>query len=71
MTQNGNAKYVADNTKSSKDDKENSTNPELNFSQEIIIDFAVAEVPGGEKVLVLSKWYNLIIFVNIIYDTIW
>ena len=55
MTQNGNAKYVADNTKSSKKDEENSTNPELNFSQEIIIDFAVAEVPGGEKVLGLSK----------------
>ena len=51
MKQNGDAKYVANNTKSSKDDEKDSTNPELDFSQEIIIYFTVAEVPGSEKVL--------------------
>ena len=53
MKQNGDAKYVANNTKSSKDDEKDSTNPELDFSQETVIDFMVAEVPGSGKVLLM------------------
>ena len=53
LKKNSDAKYVSDNAESSKDDKENSTNPELDVVQEIVIDFTVTNIPGSKKVLVL------------------
>ena len=48
MKKNTDAENVADDTKGSEDDKEDSTNPELDISQETIIEFTVAEVTAME-----------------------